>query len=60
MDEADKQPSTGLPVLLLIAAASVLAWTFRNPFNGFLLILALGLAGLGGWEYWRHRRGSHS
>ena len=60
MEESDKKPSTSLPVLLLIGVASVLAWTFGNPFNGFLLILAVGLVGLGGWEYWRHHRGSHS
>jgi hypothetical protein len=59
MGEFEPRRWDGLPVLLLIGAASGLAWAFANPFLGFLLVFCSGVAVLGGVEYARKHWRSH-
>jgi len=60
MQEADRTGWGGLPMLLLIAAATVLAWLFPNPFVGFIVVLVAGLVVMGCADYVRQRRRGHS
>jgi hypothetical protein len=56
MPETQERRWDGLPVLLLIAAAAALAWLFPDPFQGFLLVFAIGFALLAIVEHARKRR----
>ena len=53
--ESDSRGWGGLPMVLLIAAATVLAWLFPNPFVGFIVVLVAGLAVLACIDYRRRR-----
>ncbi len=56
MPESQERRWDGLPVLLLIAAAAALAWLFPDPFQGFLLVFAIGFTLLAIVEYARKRK----
>jgi hypothetical protein len=60
MADSPERRWDGLPVLLLIAAAAALAWVFPDPFQGFLLVFAIGFALLAIVEYARKRRKSNA
>ena len=58
MADSQERRWDGLPVLLLIATAAALAWLFPDPFQGFLLVFAIGFTLLAIVEYARKRRKS--
>ncbi len=60
MTPIDKNGWGGFPILILIALATALAWAFGNPFFGFVVVLATGLALLATIEFVRRHRKPHA
>lgn len=60
MSDYDAQRWGGLPALGLLALATALAWLFSNPFLGFVMIFAGGVAVLAGVDFLRRHWRPHS
>ncbi|MGD8453533.1 MAG: hypothetical protein PVJ57_17100 [Phycisphaerae bacterium] len=55
MSDYDERQWGGLPALGLLALATALAWLFTNPYLGFVIVFASGVAVLAAVDFLRRR-----